>query len=123
MRRRSSSIATVITAEAAKRYGLQSATVQPTLRLQAQEWEDEAAALFDHIPVKPGWECIDVGCGTMGVLRPLSERVGEGGRVLGIDADDSFVKAAERFVSDNELQNVRVKHADIFANDLPDEMF
>ena len=93
------------------------------LRLQAQVWEEDAAALFDQIPVKPGWECIDVGCGTMGVLRPLSERVGEGGRVLGIDADDSFVKAAERFVADNELENVRIRQADIFAGDLPDEMF
>ena len=97
--------------------------MQPTLRLQAQEWEDDAAALFDHIPVKPGWECIDVGCGTMGVLRPLSERVGEGGRVLGIDADESFVKSAERFISDNELENVRVRQADIFGDELPDEMF
>jgi SAM-dependent methyltransferase len=93
------------------------------LRLQAQVWEEDAAALFDQIPVKPGWECIDVGCGTMGVLRPLSERVGEGGRVLGVDADDAFVKAAERFIADNELENVRVRQADIFAGDLPDEMF
>jgi SAM-dependent methyltransferase len=93
------------------------------LRLQAQVWEDDAAALFDHIPVKPGWECIDVGCGTMGVLRPLSERVGEGGRVLGIDADESFVRAAERFAAENELANVRVKQADIFGDELPDEMF
>jgi SAM-dependent methyltransferase len=94
------------------------------LRLQAQVWEDDAAALFDQIPVKPGWECIDVGCGTMGVLRPLSERVGEGGRVLGVDSDESFVKSAERFIADNGLENVRVKQADIFAGDgLPDEMF
>ena len=98
-------------------------TVHPMLRLQAQVWEDDAAALFDHIPVKPGWECIDIGCGAMGVLRPLSERVGEGGRVLGIDADQSFVHAAERFIADNELFNVRVQQADIFADDLPDEMF
>jgi len=93
------------------------------LRLQAQVWEEDAAALFDQIPVKPGWECIDVGCGTMGVLRPLSERVGEGGRVLGIDSDESFVRSAERFIADNELENVRVRQADIFGGDLPDEMF
>src|SRR5437763_16773673 len=59
----------------------------------------------------------------MGVLRPLSERVGEGGRVLGIDADESFVKAAERFIADNGLANARVRQADIFADGLPDEMF
>lgn len=93
------------------------------LRLQAQVWEDDAATLFDQIPVRPGWECIDVGCGTMGVLRPLSERVGEGGRVLGVDADESYVKAAERFVADHELANVRIRQADIFDGDLPGEMF
>ena len=43
------------------------------LRLQAEVWEEDAATLFDQIPVKPGWECIDVGCGTMGVLRPLMQ--------------------------------------------------
>jgi SAM-dependent methyltransferase len=97
--------------------------VHPMLRLQAQVWEEDSAALFDQIPVRPGWECVDVGCGAMGVLRPLSERVGEGGRVLGIDADESFVRAAELFIADNELTNVRVKQADIFSDGLPDEMF
>jgi len=93
------------------------------LSLQAQVWEEDAAALFDQIPVKPGWECIDVGCGVMGVLRPLSERVGEGGRVLGVDADAASVKAAEQFVSDNELTNVRIKQADIFSDGFPGEVY
>lgn len=97
--------------------------MNPLLRLQAQVWEEDAATLFDQIPVKPGWECIDVGCGVMGVLRPLSERVGEGGRVLGVDADAASIKAAEQFVSDNALSNVRVKQADIFSDDFPGEVY
>ena len=93
------------------------------LRLQAEVWEEDAAALFDQIPVRAGWECIDVGCGSMGVLRPLSERVGPSGRVLGVDADESFVKAAELFITDNELPNVRVRRADIFADEISGEAF
>src|SRR5206468_983697 len=73
--------------------------------------------------VKAGWECIDVGCGGMGVLRPLSERVGAAGRVLGVDADESFVKAAERFIAENDLANVRVKRADIFADGISGDVY
>src|SRR2546421_1623030 len=106
MRRRSSSIATVITAEAAKRYGLQSATVQLTLRLQAQEWEDEAAALFDHIPVKPGWECIDVGCGTMGWRPRLANPVAKAAPALAITPTEPSLKPPGAFVPANGLRTV-----------------
>ncbi len=92
-------------------------------RVQAQVWEEDAAALFDQVPVRRGWECIDIGCGAMGVLRPLSERVGDGGRVLGIDKSEDAVLAAQRFIDDEELANVRVRQADIFAGELPGEMF
>jgi len=102
---------------------VESSNDLPGLRLQAEVWEEEAAELFDQIPVKPGWACIDVGCGAMGVLRPLSERVGPGGRVLGIDSDAAAIIAAEQFAEENELMNVRVRQMDIFDGDLDSETF
>ncbi len=44
------------------------------LRLQARVWEPEAEALFHCIGVRPGWACVDLGCGGMGVLGPLAVR-------------------------------------------------
>jgi len=49
------------------------------LRLQAQVWEPDAEALLDSIRVRRGWDCIDLGCGAMGILGPLSRRVGPDG--------------------------------------------
>lgn len=36
---------------------------------------------------RPGWRCLDLGCGAMGILGPLSRRVGPDGSVVGLDQD------------------------------------
>jgi hypothetical protein len=65
------------------------------LRLQARVWEPEAEALLDRIGVTAGWSCADLGCGPVGILGPLSHRVGEmqrlvrPGGVLAIQEPDS----------------------------------
>src|SRR4051794_11047087 len=62
-----------------------SASELERLRLQARVWEPEAETLLDRIGVQPGWRCADLGCGAMGILGPLSRRVGPTGRILGLD--------------------------------------
>ena len=85
------------------------------LRLQSLVWEPHADALFDAIPVAAGWNCIDVGCGALGVLRSLSSRVGPAGSVLGVDVDEKLLGSAAAF----GLPNVTVRRADVFADELP----
>ncbi len=75
--------------------------------------------MLDRIGVEPGWSCLDVGCGAMGILEPLSERVGPSGRVLGIDLDETQLKAAREFVRERQLANVSIERRDAYNTGLP----
>ena len=65
------------------------------LRLQARVWESEAETWLDLIGPMTGWHCVDLGCGAMGLLGPLSHRVGPAGRVVGIDRDPLQLRIGE----------------------------
>ena len=52
------------------------------LRIQAAAMEFDAGVMLDRIGVKPGWHCLDLGCGPGGILHLLSARVGSAGRVV-----------------------------------------
>lgn len=93
------------------------------LQLQARLWEPKAEALLDEIGIQPGWHCLDVGCGAMGILGPLSRRVGPKGKVVGIDKDPVLLAAAREYVQDEGLANVEVVEADARNSGLPHNSF
>ena len=66
-------------------YILASPVERERLQLQARLWEPHVERMLDQIGIAPGSTCLDVGCGAMGILDPLSRRVGPRGRVVGID--------------------------------------
>ena len=90
---------------------------------QAKCWEPEAEILFDRIPVHPGWKCIDLGCGPLGVLGALSHRVGVNGQVTGFDHNPYCIHAAEHFIDQNHLNNVKMIEGDLFNNSLKPHSF
>jgi len=90
---------------------------------QAKCWEPEAEILFDRIPVNPGWQCIDLGCGPLGVLGALSQRVGANGGVTGFDHNPYYLQAANKFIDQNHLRNVNVIEGDLFNNSLKPHSF
>ncbi len=96
-----------------------STTELDRLRLQARVWEPEAEVMFDQIGVQAGWTCADLGCGGMGVLGPLSRRVGAMGRVIGVDNDPKQLAAARNYVEENELTNVGIVQQDAYRTSLP----
>jgi ubiquinone/menaquinone biosynthesis C-methylase UbiE len=57
------------------------------LRTQARGWEDATARLLDRTGLRPGMRCLDAGCGPGETMRLMAERVGPGGRVVGLDTD------------------------------------
>jgi ubiquinone/menaquinone biosynthesis C-methylase UbiE len=93
------------------------------LRLQARVWEPEAEIMLDHIGVRPGWQCVDVGCGGMGILEPLSRRVAASGHVVGVDIDPIQIEAARAFIAETELSNVEILQRDAYNTGLPRESF
>src|SRR4051812_30978326 len=77
-------------------------------RLQASVWEPEAEAMLQCAGVGSGWSCIDLGCGAVGILGPLSRQVGRSGQVLGMDLDATQVKAARTIARAEGWENVEV---------------
>ncbi|HEV2359545.1 MAG TPA: class I SAM-dependent methyltransferase, partial [bacterium] len=93
------------------------------LRLQARVWEPEAEAMLDRIGVVPDAHCIDLGCGAMGILGPLSRRVGPSGRVVGVDVDAKQLAGARAFAKEAGLSNVEILELDAYHTRLPAQAF
>jgi hypothetical protein len=51
-------------------------TEEQRLLAQASEFEIQSRWLLEQIDIRPGWRAVDIGCGPIGILNPLSERVG-----------------------------------------------
>jgi SAM-dependent methyltransferase len=92
-------------------------------RLQAQIWDPEVEAWLSQIDVQPGWQCVDLGCGAMGILEPLSRRSGAAGRVIGIEPRPAMLLEAGEFVRRSRLDNVRLLDASPLRTSLPEESF
>jgi SAM-dependent methyltransferase len=93
------------------------------LLFQCEIHRGEAEALFDRIGVGPGWSALDVGCGPLGVLDLLSDRVGPTGQVVGLDREPRFLAMAAPSVRERCLGNVELLRAGADATGLPSGSF
>lgn len=89
---------------------------------QTEVYSHEANELFDLIGVAPNTTAIDVGCGVMGVLHLLAERVGGDGRVVGLDREARMVELGRQLAEQRDL-TVEFIEADATATGLPDRAF
>jgi SAM-dependent methyltransferase len=94
-------------------------------RLQSwgRVWEPEAETMLDQIGVQPGWRCLDLGCGPMGILRALSRRVGDAGQVVAADISPQQLDAARELTHHEGLTNIEFVQADAIDTGLPRESF
>ena len=88
------------------------------LRAQAKEYEAQSRWLLDTISVPPGSRVIDVGCGPIGILALLAEKVGPEGEVVGLEREPRFAELARREVARQGLLNVKIVEADALASGL-----
>jgi ubiquinone/menaquinone biosynthesis C-methylase UbiE len=93
------------------------------LRLQARVWEPETERWLDEIGIQQGWTCADLGCGAMGIIGPLSQRVGASGRILGVDRDPLQLSGARQYVVEQALGNVEIVEDDAYVSALPGASF
>ncbi|HRW16924.1 methyltransferase domain-containing protein [Amaricoccus sp.] len=89
------------------------------LHLQGEVLAAETGQMLDRIGVRPGWSCLDLGCGPRGITRELSRRVGPEGRVTGLDFDETFVEIARA----EAAANTTFLAGDAYATGLPDAGF
>jgi SAM-dependent methyltransferase len=94
-------------------------------RLQSwgRVWEPEAEVMLAQIGVRPGWRCLDLGCGPMGILGALSRRVGPTGRVVALDINPQQLDAARELMRHNGYDNIEFVQADAFDTGLPGDSF
>ena len=96
---------------------------QERLQRQALWLAPDATQLFDRIGVGPGFRAVEIGCGPLGCLEILSQRVGPTGSVVGVEINADAVALARKHLADNEIKNVEVLQGDAKATDLPRESF
>lgn len=93
------------------------------LRLQAEVLEHLSDRALARLGSLEGMRALEVACGAMGLLGPLSRRVGAGGRVVGSDVNGAMVEHARAYCHEAELTNVDVVQDDVFASALPARLF
>jgi protein-L-isoaspartate O-methyltransferase len=67
--------------------------------------------------------CSAVGCGPIGIMNLLSERVGSDGVVVGVEREPRFVEMAQAEVTQRGLRNVQVINADALRTGLEKNSF
>jgi len=100
-----------------------SATEQQRLQQQARELAEESRRLFEQIGIPVGSHVIEIGCGPQGCLELLADRVGPAGSVVGVEMSEHAVQLARRFVAEQGLANVEVRHGNGKATGLPRASF
>jgi ubiquinone/menaquinone biosynthesis C-methylase UbiE len=61
---------------------------------QARVFAAEASWLLDQAGAKPGWRAVDLGCGPLGIMDLLCDRVGATGETVGVDNEARMVAMA-----------------------------
>jgi ubiquinone/menaquinone biosynthesis C-methylase UbiE len=85
------------------------------LHTQGAAMAPDTGVMLDRIGVRDGWQCLDIGCGPRGITDLLGERVGPGGRVVGLDMNERFLAHARAHAP----ANVEFRQGDAFGSDLP----
>lgn len=80
---------------------------------QAEDLRPESSWLLDQLGIQPGWRVADVGCGPIGVLDMLADRVGPTGMVVGIEREARFAAMARHEIVDRDLRNVSIIEGDM----------
>lgn len=73
---------------------------------QAGSYASEASLLLDQVGVRPGWRVAELGCGPLGIMNFLSERVGDTGQAVGVDNDPRMITTAREIADELGLHNV-----------------
>lgn len=82
-----------------------------------------ADRLVEFVAPQAGSDVLDVATGTGAILLALSERIGEHGRLVGVDLSPDMLERAAARVRDRSLANVALHLMDAEALELDDESF
>lgn len=84
----------------------------------AEVQAESARAAICRVGDVAGWRVIECGCGPLGCLAVLSELVGPGGTVIGLDFSDTTVARARSVLAALGIGNVEVVVGDVHESDV-----
>lgn len=88
-------------------------------RLMGLHIEDYRARAVELLQLRIGDTVIDLGCGTGLNFSHLIERIGSGGRLIGVDISSEMLHCAQERIESSGWSNVELVHSDIAAYDMP----
>ncbi len=91
-------------------------------RLELKTKREKILEELKLVPLHPGMDVLDVGCGTGAVTRILAERVAPG-RVIGIDLSEERLSVAREIADEQGISNVEYVKADVRDLDPKDHRF
>jgi ubiquinone/menaquinone biosynthesis C-methylase UbiE len=74
--------------------------------------------MLDRIAINSGSRAVDFGCGPLGIMNLLSERVGSDGFVIGIEREPRFAAMARAELNARNLRNVELVVGDALKTGL-----
>ena len=87
-------------------------------------WAELRRSWLDFAGARPGQDVLDVGCGTGVVARDFARRVGEQGRVVGIDPSRCLIEEAVHRLEEQSLKGrIEFQSGDGAALPFPDGSF
>src|ERR1700756_254559 len=89
-----------------------SDTERQRLVRQARGYAPEASWLLDQAGVKPGWRAVDIGCGPIGIMDLLCDRVGPAGETVGVDNEARMIAMARNVAAELNLTNLALVEAE-----------
>src|SRR5262249_29877730 len=85
---------------------------------QCEIFRPQARWLLGKVGIQPGWRAVDVGCGPLGIVDLLAERVGPAGNVVGFERDPRMLEWLRASLTERNLTNVEPIQGDASAIDL-----
>ena len=77
---------------------------------------------YELLQIQPGQRFLDVGCGAGDDVRAMAERVGSGGRIVGLDSSETMIRTAQERTAGANLP-VEFHQGDITKLDFPTASF
>jgi ubiquinone/menaquinone biosynthesis C-methylase UbiE len=75
-------------------------------------------SLLDRAGIRPGMDCLEIGCGSGDVAFDLARIVGPAGRVVATDIDEIKLQLARQQAVQDHLSNLEFRFADILTHAL-----
>jgi demethylmenaquinone methyltransferase / 2-methoxy-6-polyprenyl-1,4-benzoquinol methylase len=87
---------------------------------QHKKWRKDT---MKHMDVKPGSKALDVCCGTADWTLAIGEKVGETGKVVGLDFSQNMLSIGEEKVKRSPLDNIELIHGNAMELPFDDNTF